>query len=97
MDGKLEPNECDQNQVFQFLSLLQQPQNIRRQENRRYQEISQEQWIREVNRAKKQSVSSVFSNRTYSVYKCTLDSPRMTIILVMMLNIFLKRQYYPKR
>jgi len=60
LDRKLEPNECDQNQVFQFLSLLQQPQNIRRQENRRYREISQEQWIREVKRAKKQSVSSVF-------------------------------------
>ena len=53
LDGKLEPNECDQNQVFQFLSLLQQPQHLRRQENRRYREISQEQWIREVKRAKK--------------------------------------------
>ena len=48
-------------------------------------------------RAKKQSASSIFSKRTYSVYKCALDCDRMTSILVILLNLFLKRCYYPNR
>jgi len=40
---------------------------------------------------------SLFSRRTYSVYKCALESDRMTCILVTILNVFLKRQYYPRR
>ena len=53
--------------------------------------------MKAVKQAKKQSVSSVFSKRTYSVYKCALDSPRMTFVLVALLNIFIQRCYYPKR
>ena len=47
-------------------------------------------------RAKKRSASSLFSRRIYSVYKCALESDRMMGILVTILNIFLKRQYYPR-
>ena len=97
LDGTLDINECDQMEVCQFLSLLKQPPHLRKQENRKYQEVTREHWIKEVKSAKKQSVSSVFSNRTYSVYKCTLDSQRMTFILVTMLNIFLKRRCCPQR
>ena len=43
------------------------------------------------------SASSIFSKRTCSVCKCALDSSLMTFILVILLNIFLKRCFYPSR
>ena len=76
---------------------MKQPQERRSRSNRQYQEITIEQWTKEVMRAKKHSASSLFSRRTYSVYKYALESDRMTGILVTILNIFLKRQYYPRR
>ena len=97
LDRNLDLLECDNKDVYKFLSLLKQPIHLRQQEKRNFQEVTQEQWIKEVKRAKKQSASSIFSKRTYSVYKCALDSSRMTFILVTLLNIFLRRCFYPSR
>ena len=49
-----------------------------------------------VKNSKKNSASSVFSQRTYAVYKCALDSDRMMAILVRFYNILLKNEYFPK-
>ena len=49
-----------------------------------------------VKNSKKNSASSIFSQRTYAVYKCALDSDRMTAVLVIFYNILLKNEYFPK-
>ena len=78
LDGTLERSECDNEDVCHFLKLLKQPRHLRSQVNRQFKEVTQEQWVREVKRAKKRSASSIFSKRTYSVHKCALRSVRMT-------------------
>ena len=50
-----------------------------------------------VKKSKRSSASSIFSRRTYTVYKYALGLERMTDILVMFYNILLKKGYYPKR
>ena len=61
LDGRLREEDCDSKDVFEFLSLLKQPQERRSRSNRQYQEIMIEQWTKEVMRAKKRSASSLFS------------------------------------
>ena len=78
LDGRLWEEDYDDKEVFQFLSLLKQPTNRRNLSNREFKEVTQEQWTEEVKRAKKHSASSLFSKRTYSVYKCALESDRIT-------------------
>jgi len=97
LDSTLSSSQCNNENVYKFLALLKQPVHRRRSQTRSFQAVTPEQWITEVKRSKKSSTSSIFSRRTYSVYKCALDSSRMTIILVTLLNIFLQRCYYPKR
>ena len=53
--------------------------------------------MNEVKKAKKHSVSLVFSNHAHEVYEYALDSPIMTFVLVIMFNVFLKRRHYPER
>jgi len=97
LDGTLSREDYDNEEVFYFLSLLKQPLQSWNDKNRKFQPVAQDQWVREVKRAKKQSTSSIFSKRTYAVYKYALNSVRMTAILVALLNIFLKRCYYPQQ
>ena len=47
--------------------------------------------------SKRSSVSSIFSKRTYAVYKCALDSERMTNVLIRFYNLLLRNGYFPKR
>ena len=94
MKGNLEESKCDNLQVFEFLKLLKKPGFSRAEE---FTPITNNEWIRVVKSAKKQSVSSIFSSRTYSIYKCTLSSDRMTNILVNFYNIIIKACYYPTR
>ena len=42
LDGKLKRNQCDNGDVYQFLTLLKQPKNRRRIENRVFKEVTQE-------------------------------------------------------
>ena len=62
-----------------------------------FQPITAEDWIREVKRAKKKSASSIFSKRTYSVYKCAILSDRMTAVLIWFYNVLFQKNYYPRR
>jgi len=54
-----------------------------------------EKW--KIIKSKKNSVSSLFLNRTYTIYKYALNSIRMTAILVSFYNMLLKEGYYLNR
>jgi len=95
LKGDLTREECDHENIFEFLKLLKQTSRIRR--NRNNDEITAEQWIKVVKQSKRKSASSIFSRRNYAVYKCALTSERMTKVLVTYYNIILKHTYYPKR
>ena len=60
-------------------------------------EISEIEWEKVVRKAKRKSASSIFSQRTYSVYKCALESKEMTKILVLFYNTLIKNGLYLKR
>jgi len=92
--GRLVESDCDNKDVFEFLKLLKNPTQCNQPS---FKPITEEEWIREVKRSKKRSSSSIFSKRTYSVYKCAILSARMTSILVWFYNILLAKNYYPKR
>ena len=62
-----------------------------------YEEISEKEWVKVVNKAKRKKPSSIFSNRTYSIYKCALDSEDMTKILLRFYNTVIKQGIYPRR
>ena len=55
-----------------------------------------EEWQQAVKRAKKRSISSIYSKRNYTMYKCILNSLRLILVLVRYLNIIIKNQYYPE-
>jgi len=95
LDGTINENECDDERIYQFLKLLKRQQ--REEWNINENEITKEKWIKVVKQSKKRSASSIFSRRTYSVYKCALGSEKMTRILVMFYNIVIKNRYYLKR
>ena len=94
LDGRLRRQDCDDDRVYEFLKLLKVPAG---QRTRRIKEITEGDWERVVKRSKKRSASSVFSKRTYAVYKCALGVERMTSILVGFYNVLIKNGYYPKR
>ena len=47
--------------------------------------------------SKRSSASSIFSKRTYAVYKYALDSKRMTNVLIRFYNLLLRNGYFLKR
>ena len=56
-----------------------------------------DEWKETVNKAKKSSASSIFSQQICTIYKCALESKRMTNHLVSFYNILIEQGYYPKR
>ena len=94
LSGRLVQEDCDNEEVFKFLKLLKNPQQSARPS---FKPISEENWIKEVRRSKKLSSLSIFSKRTYSVYKCAILCARMTYVLVWFYNTLLKQCYYPQR
>ena len=94
LKGRLVEDDCDNEEVFEFLQLLKNPSQCSKPA---FQPITEDDWIREVKKSKKRSSSSIFSKRTYSVYKCALLCKRMTAILVCFYNMLLAKNYYPKR
>ena len=67
--------------MFEFLQLLKRKEGFEIGSNN-MQPITEEEWEVMVKKAKLRSASSVFSKRVYSVCKCTLESSKMTKILV---------------
>ena len=81
--------------MHSFLVLLQQRgEEI---QNSVSADISELEWEQVVKRAKQKSALSVFSNRTYSVYKCALESKIMTKVFVLFYSILIKNGLYLKR
>ena len=66
--------------MFKFLKLLAAPQQRRR--NTRFIPMTEKGWIEEVKKAKKRSVSLIFSRRACAVCKCTLTSMRVMVTLI---------------
>ena len=95
LNRTLRREECDDERVYRLLKLLNQ--NGRDQYNRYRKVITTEDWVKVVKKSKKRSASSIFSRRIYAVYKCTLDSERMTDILVRYYNLIIKNGYFSKR
>ena len=72
LSRNLQESNCDNAEVFEFLQLLKDLNfNIT---NTNHNEITIDEWINVVKKAKKWSVSSIFSSRIYSVYKYSLAS-----------------------
>ena len=88
-------DECDDERVYKFLKLLKQ--DGRSEYRRNCHEIYDHDWIKVVQKSKRSSASSIFSKRTYAVYKCAIDSERMIAVLVRFYNLLLRNEYYPKR
>jgi len=95
LKGELEEQECDDARVFEFLKLLKQQNNTERQSIEL--KVTMENWTKTVKQSKKRSASSIFSKRTYAVYKCALGSEQMSRILVKFYQIVIKNRYYLKR
>jgi len=95
LKGELQKSECDYEEVYEFLRLLKK--DLYESNFRTNEEISENEWKKVVNKAKRKSASSVFSNRTYSIYKCALDSDEMTKILIKFCNTVMQQEIYPKR
>ena len=95
LSGRLVEQECDNNNAYEFLRWLAVPNQ--RRNNTEFKPKSEECCIREVKRSKTRSASSIFSKRTYVVYKCTLQSSRMTTILVTFYNTLFKQACYSER
>ena len=87
LSGTLRRDECDDERVYRFLKLLKQDGRSEYRRNR--SEICDQDWIRVVRKSKRSSASSIFSKRTYAVYKCALESERMTDVLVRFYNLLL--------
>jgi len=97
LNGQLTSNQCDYEDVWKFLKLLKVPTGLRTQYPSRSHRITKEEWIKMVLKAKKNSASSIFSKRTYSIYKCSIGSERMTDILIDFYNTIIEIGYYPER
>ena len=95
--GQLKREECDNKEVFKFLKLLKLPRELYNLRNNSFTPITVVDWINEVTRVKKCSASSIFSQYTYIVYKCALESNRMMNILVKFHNMILRERYNLKR
>ena len=95
LNGTLRREECDDERVFKFLKLLKQ--DGRREYQRQRRQICEHDLIKVVKKSKRSSASSIFSKRIYAVYKCAIESERMTSILVRFYNLLLQKEYYPKR
>ena len=95
LNGTLRRDECDDERVYQLLKLLHQ--NGKDHYNRNQKIITGNDWVKVVKKSKRRSASSIFSRRTYAVYKCALDSERMMDIFVRYYNLLVKNGYYPKR
>jgi len=97
LNGQLTREECDSKNVWEFLKLLKQPSGLTNLRQTRHQNITIEDWYAKVSQAKKNSASSIFSKRTYAIYKCALGSNRMSEILTSFYNIILRKGYFPNR
>lgn len=94
LKGELTEEECDGKNVHDFLMLVARNECILHE---KYKPIEYGEWVKVVKRSKRRSTSSVFSVRTYAVYKCALHSQRLTNMLIKFYNLALENMIYLKR
>ena len=94
MKEELNREECDNEEVRQFLMLLKRPKGLM-PDNKN--EIQLNEWKQVVRRATKRVTSPMFSMRDYFVYKCALESDRVVTVLVKVHNIFINCDHCPSR
>ena len=94
LSRKLSRDDCDELEMFQFLSLL------RINLNAKIDNIGctrDKEWIKALRKEKRNSASSVFSKRNHAMHKCTLFSERVVNTLVKFYNLMLDHNHYPGR
>jgi len=93
LKGLLIEDDCDHPEVLNFLKLLKQKQPT----EYRYQQVTTDEWRTVVHKAKKQSLSSVFSKKNYSLYKYSIQSELITELLVKYYNAIIIKEFYSLR
>jgi hypothetical protein len=95
LNGELEVEDCDDVDVYDMLKLLKRTNQNSHEDN--WRDINELEWETVVRKSKRKSASSIFSQRTYSVYKCAIDSKIMTKILLLLYNTLFRKGWYLKR
>ena len=86
MRGNLEITDYNDKNVYEFPSLLWTPlyeQSI-------FKLIIDDEWKEGIRKSKKKSVSSIFSNRNYVIYKYTIELERIIKVLVTYYSIIIQ-------
>ena len=90
VNGNIRKNECDSKEMYEFLKILRKPNEGL---EKRPDKISEGMFVKAVKASKKQSASSIFSRRTYAVYKCAILHKKMLAILLLFYNMILAQRY----
>ena len=91
----LNKGEFNYSNVYKFLKLLKNPSF--NQNNTTHNEITTNEWINIVKKAKKRSASSIFLSRMYAIYKYSLLSYQFTKMIINYHNILINQCYYLNR
>lgn len=82
--GTIIRNDFDDDDVFELFTLFKADAKYLIVEHKT---IIVEEWKIVVRKTKRKSMSSIFSNRSYQVYKCALHSDCLTSLLVNFINL----------
>ena len=96
LEGTLTKDDVQHNDVHDFLKLLITHKG-RKINTREFEPITIEDWKAVVKRSKRKSMSSVFSRRTYVVYKLVNDNDEFLEVLLMFYNLVLQKGIVLKR
>ena len=94
LKGELKKDDVGNDDVYNLLKLLQ---NNNFSERSTYTDVTLKEWMQVVKHSNANSTSSVYSRRTYAVYKISLDSDIITDSLLRYYNVIMKKRYYVKR
>ena len=95
LEERFAREDCKDENVFKFLSLSKQPEYWEKKEY--FWPIIEEEWVGVVKRVKKRSASSIYSRRTYTLYKYALVGGWLIILLVTYYSIIIRYQYFLTR
>ena len=96
LKGTITKDEVNDKDVYDFLRLLALP-NGQEITTKKFDPITLEDWKYVVKKSKRKSVSSVFSRRTYVVYKLVNDNDEFLEVLLLFYNLALKKGIILKR
>ena len=90
LKGTLTREEVQDDNVYNFLKLLRNEERWTNN-NKELDPITLEDWKAVVQRSKRKSVSSVFSRRTYVVYKLVNNNDDFLEVLILFYNLVLQK------